>query len=47
MDENGLFNYINQNYVDDILKDHYTNSINNTYKIFNLLYLSEWLKFNK
>jgi len=44
MTKNGLFNYLLKSKVESILKEHYTKKRNNTYQIYQLLYLSFWLK---
>jgi asparagine synthase (glutamine-hydrolysing) len=43
---NKLFLYCDKNFVCDLLKDHFRGSKNNTYKIFQLLFISAWLKIN-
>jgi asparagine synthase (glutamine-hydrolysing) len=43
---NRLFEIINRGYVERIFKDHYERKSNNTYKIFQLLYLSSWYNIN-
>lgn len=42
--ENRLFNFIKQSKVEQILSDHFSKKRNNTYKVYQLLYLSFWLK---
>lgn len=38
--------YINTTVVTKILDEHYSGKVNNTYKLWQLLYFSRWLKFN-
>lgn len=44
LEENGLFSVLDRNMVEDILQEHFNNEKNNTYKIYQLLHLSFWLK---
>ncbi|MGV8879140.1 MAG: asparagine synthase (glutamine-hydrolyzing) [Sphingobacteriaceae bacterium] len=47
MSDSNLFNTVNSEFVIRLLSDHFSGKINNTYKIFSLLYLSSWLKINE
>ena len=38
---------IKKNFIDDLLKNHINKHEDNTYKIFNLMVLSQWLESNK
>lgn len=42
--KNGLFKFINQSAVESVIFEHFSHKRNNTYKIYQLLYLSYWLK---
>ena len=41
-----LSDYVNIDYVRKIIKDHYSNKKNNTYKIWQLMFLESWLRHN-
>lgn len=43
--DNGLFDILNEKPFKEILNNHFSNKINNTYKIYSLLFLSAWYKF--
>lgn len=43
-EQNNLFSVLNRCMVEDIINEHYDNEKNNTYKIYQLLHLSYWLK---
>ncbi|MCO5949301.1 asparagine synthase (glutamine-hydrolyzing) [Mucilaginibacter flavidus] len=45
-EDNRLFEIINRPYVENIFESHYKGKNNNTYKIFQLLYLSSWYSVN-
>jgi asparagine synthase (glutamine-hydrolysing) len=47
LSDNGLFNYIDRSCTESIVSEHFHKECNNTYKLFQLLYLSFWLKNNK
>ncbi len=47
MERNGLFTFLNKTEVERVLNDHFSNRANNTYKIFQLLYISSWYNTNK
>ena len=45
---NKLFSILDQNQVEDIVQNHFQGKSNNTYKIYQLLHLSYWIKsFNQ
>ncbi len=39
-------NYLNMSFVKNIIENHFTNIDNNTYKIWQILYLHYWLEYN-
>ena len=43
MEARGLFLVLRQDIVSKLIHQHYNNTVNNTYKIYSLLYLSAWL----
>ncbi len=45
-EENRLFEIINKGYVERMFTAHFEKKSNNTYKIFQLLYLSSWYNLN-
>lgn len=47
LDENGLYQYLDRAFIEQTISDHFEKNINNTYKLYQLLYLSYWLKTNK
>lgn len=43
--DNGLFDIVNEKPFKIILNKHFSKKVNNTYKIYSLLFLSAWYKF--
>lgn len=47
LQNNGFYEIFNQEFIGYMLSKHFNRKENNTYKIFQLLYLSYWIKNNK
>lgn len=44
MEENNLFQFCNRAFIENLLNEHFAEEKNNTFRIFQLLYISLWLK---
>jgi asparagine synthase (glutamine-hydrolysing) len=44
---NGLYNVINEAFFEEMVDQHFKANINNTFKIYRILYLSAWYKENR
>ena len=45
IEESGTYEYLSDSQIKRIVDDHFSNFSNNTYKIWQLLYFSFWLKY--
>lgn len=46
LEKNGFYKIFNADFINTVLQNHFHGKENNTYKVFQLLYLSYWIKNN-